>query len=132
MKYQFEFDSENRILLLRFGGRLTDELMSELYWAVKKYSAATDARAGIWDLSAVTEFAVSPEFIRGLVDRGPAMLDPTRRPRFFVAPAMVGFAISRLVEIAASDRNPLFKVVLSRNEALAALGVQSPRFEPLA
>jgi hypothetical protein len=131
MSFRFEFDAVNRILLLRFDGRLTEELFKELYWAVRRYSTATDASAGIWDLSNVTEFAVSPEFIRDLVNWGPAMPNADTRPRFFVAPAMVGLGISRLFEIAASDRNPLFKVVLSRNEALATLGVQSPHFEPL-
>jgi hypothetical protein len=106
--------------------------MTELYWAARKYSAATDAHAGIWDISEVTEFAVSPEFIRELAGREPAMRDATRRPRFLVAPAMVGLAVSRLYEIAVNDRNPLLKIVLSVDEAFAALGVQSPRFEPMA
>jgi|HubBroStandDraft_4_1064222.scaffolds.fasta_scaffold68354_4 hypothetical protein len=132
MSYGFQFDPENKILLLRFEGRLTDKWMTELYWAVRKYSAATDAHAGIWDISEVTEFAVSPEFIRELAGREPAMRDATRRPRFLVAPAMVGLAVSRLYEIAVNDRNPLLKIVLSVDEAFAALGVQSPRFEPMA
>jgi hypothetical protein len=59
------------------------------------------------------------------------MPDATKRPRFLVALAMVGLGISRLVEIAGEHENPLFRIVLSLNEALAALGVQSPRFEPL-
>lgn len=131
MGYRFDFDPVNKILLLRFEGRLTDELLRELYWAVRKYSTATDACAGIWDLSPITEFAVSPELIRDLATQEPAMPDATRRPRFLVAPAMVGLAVSRMFEIAAEHRNPLFKIVRSLDEALAALGVQSPHFEPL-
>jgi len=132
MPYRFEFDQKHRILLIRSDGRMTDELVSELYWLIKKYSIATDATAGIWDISAVTDFDVSPEMIRDLVDRGPAMPDPTRRPRFIVTPAMFGLALSHMVEIAGEHRNPLLKLVLSRDEALAAIGVPSPRFEPLA
>ncbi len=131
MTHQFAFDSANKILLLRVEGPLTDKLLTEFYWKVRRYSTATDARAGIWDLSAVTEFAVSPEFIRDLSNRDPAMPDATRRPRFLVAPTMVGSAISRLYEIAGEHRNPLLKIVLSLDEAFAALGVQSPHFEPL-
>ena len=131
MEYWFEFDPVNKILLLRVEGRVTDESFTEGYRAVRKYSTETNASAGIWDLSSVTDFAVSPEFIRRLVDWGPAMPDATRRPRFFVAPATVGHGISRLFEIAGEHENPLFRIVLSLNEALAALGVQSPHFEPL-
>jgi len=132
MKYQFEFDQENRILLLRFEGRLTDNLLPELYWAVRKYAIATDARAGIYDFSPVTQFDLSPEMMIELASREPAMPDPTRRPRLIVAPAMLGQGISRLIEFTIVDRNPLLKIVISLQDALAALGVQSPQFKPLA
>jgi hypothetical protein len=132
MEYRFEFDTVNKILLLRVEGRVTDDSLTEGYWAVRNYSTQTDARAGIWDLSSITDFAVSPEFIRDLANREPAMPDATRRPRFFVAPATVGLGLSRLFEIAVEHENPLFKIVLSVDEALAALGIQSPHFEPLA
>jgi hypothetical protein len=131
MGFHFEFDSVNKILLLRVEGRLTEELFAEGYRAIRTYSTATDAHAGIWDLSSVTEFALSPEFISQVASVGPAMPDPTRRPRFLVAPPTLGLSISRVVEIAEGYENPLFKIVLSVSEAFAALGVQSPHFEPL-
>jgi len=131
MGYQFQFDAENKILLLRFEGRLTDELAEELYWAVRTRSITTDARAGIWDFSPVTKFDVSPRMIFDLANREPAMPDATRRPRFIVAPTMLGHGVSRLIEFTTSDRNPLLKIVLSVDEAFAALGVQAPHFEPL-
>ena len=131
MRYQFSFDPENKILLLRVEGRVTDESFPEGYWAVRKYSTETDARAGIWDLTSVTDFALSPEFLRDLANREPAMPDATRRPRFFVAPATVGLSVSCLYEIAAGNTSPLLKIVFSVDEALAALGIQSPHFEAL-
>ena len=131
MTHQFAFDPANKILFLRIEKRLTDELARALYWEVRKLSTATDASAAIYDLSAVTDFAVSPEFIRDLVNRDPAMPDATRRPRCLVAPTMLGLAMSRLCEIVVENRNPLLKIVLSLNEAFAALGLQSPHFVPL-
>jgi hypothetical protein len=130
-RLRFEFDPVNKILLLRVEGRLTNESLKECYWAVRKYSTETNASAGIWDLSSVTEFAVSPEFLCDLAYREPAMPDATRRPRFFVAPVGFGLGISRLFEIAARPMNPLLKIVLSVDEALTDLAVQSPHFEPL-
>ena len=61
MGFRFEFDQVNKILLLRVEGRLTDELLAEYYAAIGKYSTATDARTGIWDLSSITEFAVTSD-----------------------------------------------------------------------
>lgn len=74
-RFRFELDPVNKILLLRVEGRLTNESLTECYWAVRKYSTETDASAGIWDFSSITEFAVSPELIYDLAYREPAMPD---------------------------------------------------------
>lgn len=131
MGHRFEFDAVKKILLLRFEGRFTEESALQMYHAIRAYSTATDAAAGIWDLSSVTEFAVSAEFLRHLATMDPAMPNATTRPRFIVVPATVGFGLARMFEIAQEDRNPLLKVVRTMDEALTALGVQSPEFKPL-
>jgi len=89
MGYRFEFDPVNKILLLRIEGPLTDEVLTKAYAAIRKHSIATDARAGIWDLSGVTEFPISSLRIRELANRenqpcrmrtnGPALLWPQAR-----------------------------------------------------
>jgi hypothetical protein len=131
MGFRFEFDPVDRILLLRLEGRLTDELLAECYEAVRRYSTATDALAGIWDLSSVTEFAVSSEFIRHLADQEPAMPDATRRPRIICVAGTIGFGLARMFQLMGEPTRPLLKVVHNLDEALTTLGIQSPRFEPL-
>ncbi len=130
MPYRFEFDPVNRILLVRIEGRLTEELARGLYGAIRKYSVATDARAGIWDFSFVTEVALSAEFIRHLASQEPAMPDATH-PRFMVASTAVAFGLSRMFQILGGSTRPLLKVVHSVDEALAELGAQSPQFKAL-
>jgi hypothetical protein len=125
--YQFQFDAKNKILLLRFEGRLTDELAVELYWAVRRCSITTDARAGIWDFSPVIEFEVTPEMIFDLANWEPAMTDATRRPRFIVAPTMLGHGVSRLIEFTTSDRNPLLKIALGRGVRSIQCSISAPR-----
>ncbi|MFZ0814726.1 MAG: hypothetical protein WAM78_04365, partial [Candidatus Sulfotelmatobacter sp.] len=71
MAFRFEFDSVNKILLARFEGQLTNESAAEYHDALGKNWRATDARAGIWDLSGVTDFAVSADFLRSLAQRKP-------------------------------------------------------------
>jgi hypothetical protein len=131
MAYRFEFDPVNKILLFRFEGRLTDESLAESYRAVRKYSTATDAGAGILDLSLVTEFEVSAEFVRQLANQEPAMADATRRPRVIVASGTVGFGLSRMFQQIGENTRPLLSVVRTLEEALEVLKVQSPKFEPL-
>ncbi|MGB8065654.1 MAG: hypothetical protein WCF26_27465 [Candidatus Sulfotelmatobacter sp.] len=131
MEYRFEFDAENKILLMRVEGRLTDESLAALYQEALARWAATDASAGISDYSSVTEWAVSAAFIRKLADYDPVETDPTRRPRIIVAPATVGFGLSRMFQIAGGARRPHLTVVRTLDEAFAALGVHSPHFKPL-
>ncbi len=131
MAFWFEFDPLNKILLGRFEGRLTDESAAEFYEAIRKYATLTDARSGIWDLSSVTEFAVSAEFIRRLGERDPAMPHADKRPRIIVAAATAGFGLMRMLQIVGEEKRPMLQVVHTLDEALAELGVQSPRFEPM-
>jgi hypothetical protein len=131
MGHRFEFDPLNKILLMRVEGRLTDESLAELYRTALKYWAATDASAAISDYSAVTEWAVSAELIRELANEEPVVTDPAARPRIVIAPTAVGFGLSRMFQIVGEAKRPLLNVVRTMNEALAALGIQSPHFEPL-
>lgn len=131
MAFRFEFDSTNKILRLRVEGRVTDELASQIYGAMREYATATDARAGICDMSLVSEFAMSAECVRRLASREPAMPDAFKRPRIVVVPDTVGFGLARMFQIMGETTRPLLQVVHTLGEALAILGVQSPHFELL-
>jgi len=130
MGFWFEFDPVNRVLLARIEGRLTDELLAETQGAIRARSIATDAKVGIFDFSSVTEFALSTAFLREIAKREPAMIDATRR-RFIVAPTAVAFGLSRMFQIMTESTRPLLEVVHTVDEALAAVGIQSARFELL-
>ncbi len=128
---QFEFDPVHKILLVRVEGRLTDELLAECYKAIRERSVATDASAGIFDFSFVTEWALSTALIQTLAREEPAMPDAAVRRRILVAPATVGFGLARMFQMMGESTRPLLSVVRTLSEALTALGAQSPHFEPL-
>jgi hypothetical protein len=129
MSFRFEFDPLNSILLMRFEGRLTEEALTQVYHEIRKYLVATESRAGIWDFSSVTEFAVSSKFIRHIATLEPATSDTTRR-RFIVV-QNTAFGLARMFASWGLPRNPLLRIVFTVEEALTTLGVQSPQFEPL-
>jgi hypothetical protein len=130
MGLRFEFDPVNKILLGRVDGRLTDELLSEAYELARKVAAATDASAGIWDTTAVTEFALTSEFVRSLASREPIIADP-KRPRIIVASKPHVFGLFRMFQLTGERTRPLLTIVHTLDEALAALGVEGLDFEPL-
>lgn len=129
--FRFEFDPRNKILLLRFEGRLTDESLSEIHRTARIHWAATGARAGIGDYTSATEFPLSAELVRTLARQGAPMPEPTEHPHFIVMPNTTGYGLARMYQIIGELRQPLVHVVRSLDEALAALGVQSSHFESL-
>jgi hypothetical protein len=131
MGFRFEFDSANRILLARVEGRLSDALLAECYEAIRKYSTSTDARTGIFEFSAVSEFAISTESIRRLARLEPAMPDATERIRIIAVSDTHGFGLARMFQLTGEPTRPMLQVVHTLEQALAAIGVRSPHFEPL-
>jgi|GEM_PF-535809 hypothetical protein len=131
MAYRFEFDPVNKILLARFEGQLTNESAEEYHNALGKNWRATDARAGIWDLTGVADFAVAADFLRNLAKRKPITPGLTDHPRFIVVPVTAGYGLMRMFQIAGESTRPLLHVVRTVDEALTALGAQSPHFEPV-
>jgi hypothetical protein len=131
MAFRFEFDHANRILLLRVEGQLSDELLAECYDEIRKRSVETDARMAIFDFSSVSKFPVSSDLVRQLARREPAMPDATNRIRIIAAENTTGFGLARMFQIVGEKDRPLLQVVRTLDDALVALGVQSPHFEPL-
>lgn len=129
--FRFEFDPVNKIPLLRFEGRLTDESVSEIHRTARIHWAATGARAGIADYSFVTEFALSAEVVRTLARYGAPMPEPAEHPLLIVMPNTTGYGLARMYQIVGDLTQPLVRVVRTLDEALEALGVQSPHFESL-
>jgi hypothetical protein len=131
MGHRFEFDPINKILLARFEGRLTNDAALKYHDALGRNWRATGALVGIWDLSAVTEFAASSDFLRSLAARKPITPGLVDHPRFIVAPVTAGYGLMRMFQIAGELSRPSLHVVRTVEEALAALGVKSARFEVL-
>jgi hypothetical protein len=122
-----EFDAANKILMFRLEGRVTEESTLELYDGIRKYIAATDARSVITDYSFAREFAISSGSIRHLASMKP----PTTRPRFLVLPQTYAYGLGRMYGILQEPSNAQLYVVRNTDEAFAALGVDSPHFEPV-
>lgn len=131
MAIRFDFDEVQRILLARVDGVLTEELLTDVYRAIHQHSVETDARAGIFDFTSVTEFQISAEFVRRLARSEPAMPDVQRKPSMVIAPEMLAFGLARMFQIMGEESRPLFSVVRTMEEALAVLRVKRTDFKPI-
>jgi hypothetical protein len=82
-------------------------------------------------LLGVTAFALSSELIRQPAQQEHCIPDPASRPRVMVDPTNLEFGLARMFQILGESARPLLSVVHTLDEALAALGIQFARFEPL-
>ena len=111
--------------------RITNELLGEAIRATAQYAIATDAYAAIADYSSAIQVEVSASFIRQIALQEPTMPRADQRGRIVVVTDDVGFGLARMFHMLGEPTRPLFLVVRTFDEALEALGVESPRFEPL-
>jgi len=129
MPYRFEFDAQNRILLVVVEGDVQANDLQTFIEDVRTRVNQLHPTAGITDFSAISTFNAAPETVRAAATLPAPYPDDT--PRFIVAPADYLFGIARMFELVANRPNAKLKVLRSREEALAMLGVQNPSFEKL-
>ena len=130
MSYHFEFDPRTKVLLGRFRGTVTDEMLSEFYNRVEEFVAHTKATSGITDFSGVRYFNASTGTVRRLAQGPPAIKSPFQH-RVIVAVTPHQFAMSRMFHILGEETRPGLKVVRSLEEAYAIVGIKDPVFEEI-
>ncbi len=130
MGSRYEFDKDHSVLLVYLDGRLSEASLGSLNRAGEKYWAATKPRAEIIDCSGVTEFAISSDRIRQLAQQQ-LKPDAANRHRVIIVPAVHAFGLARMYQIVAEQKRPLVTVVRTMDEALTALKITLPHFEPL-
>jgi hypothetical protein len=127
MAGRFEFDSQHKILLLVMEGDVGDDDIVSANDRIAQQVNHLHPRGGISDLSGISGFDVSSKAMRmAAAQRAPY---PEETAWFIVAAQDHIFGMARMYEMAGSRDN--LKVVRSRQEALAALGVEKPMFEPV-
>jgi hypothetical protein len=131
MPYSLYFDSENKIVLVAFEGRVTNELLTQFqHGDARRIVAAIDFRSTILDFSDVDSFEVTAETVRALAWEDPPDPDSSR-PRVMVAPEDHVFGLCRIYASHGEDTRPNLHVVRSMEHACAILSVAQPRFEPI-
>lgn len=107
-----------------------DEELKEYYLAAGKHVAQTDAASGITDFSAADSVDVSAKTIRELASLPPVMTEHSCI-RCVIAPSDKVFGLARMFELQGGPTRINLHVVRTMKEALAILGVQKPKFEPI-
>jgi hypothetical protein len=125
MHYMVDLDPTRRILRVTVGKVLTDELCREIHQTVKQLASRGGPYAGIFDLSNVEDYRVSPEIAAELVT-DPAI--PGERLCVLVAKQPVPHERVRMIELTRNWMGRQVELVESMDEAYRMLGVRPEDF----
>lgn len=127
MPSHFEFDFEHKILLLVLEGEVGNaEILASNSKTAEQVNRLQPSGI-IADVSGVTKADVSSEVI-GSTARRPGPHTP-EAALFIVAPQEHLFGMARMYEMVGSRTRPNLRIVRTREEALAGLGVPNAKFE---
>jgi hypothetical protein len=124
--YVIDLAPAHRVLRLTAGKTLTDAIVIEAYTTVARVASQGGPYAAIFDGSAVVDTTVSAHTVRSLAGKAPAV--PAGTLRVVVAPNLVVYGQSRMIELLRDGMGGQFQVVRSLKEAYAMLGVNHDSF----
>ena len=124
--YLIDLAPAQRVLRLTAGKTLTDAILIEAYTRVAQVASQGGPYAAIFDGSAVIDTTVSAHTVRSLAAKAPAV--PAGTLRVVVAPSLVVYGQSRMIELLRDGMGGLLQVVRSLDEAYAMLGVSHDSF----
>jgi ABC-type transporter Mla MlaB component len=128
MAYALLFDRKQKVLVARRTGALTEESLSAMRAAARRFVTREGACRAIVDLSAVGRADVSGRFIAAIAESGPII---AREMRMIVAPSPEVFGLSRMYELHQFSAADNTLVVHTLAEAHAALGLRTLELEPV-
>ena len=126
MDYSIDLDPEHRVIRLTIKAIVTEELAEDCYKSLSFIASRGGPYAAIFDLSGVTGTTLSPDAVRGLAGRAPAV--PAGRPRVIVADEPWIFGLARMFQICRDSLGEQFHVVRSLEEAYEMVGVRPEDF----
>lgn len=123
------FDNEKQILLVRFEGVVTDDVLLERYAEVRRYFAEHGSCGNISDFTHVSAFQVTSNAIRFLATNAP--LVPETFVRVLVAPQDEVYGLSRMFAMMGSEMGNRVDIVRDIHEAFRLAGVDGTGFRPV-
>jgi hypothetical protein len=121
-------DKSRRILLIRFTGVVTDDVLLSGFQSVREWIAIHGDTSSITDFSEIESFEVTAAAVRQLAE-GPPLV-PDGYMRIVVAPQDEAFGMARMFEMLGSESRDRVYVVRTHIEAAQIVGVEQLEFPP--
>ncbi len=123
------FDELHRVILIKFAGTLTDEVLLSHFKLVREWLTVHGHHSNITDFSDVTSFEVTAQAVSQLAAGAP--LVPDDYLRVVIAPQDEVFGMVRMFEMLGSGTRDRVHIVRTVAEAYELTGIESPGFRPV-
>ncbi len=127
MPVLLQYERRRHILLIRFEGVVTDEVLLEGYRRVRRWFDLHGLCGNISEFTAVTDFNITGSSIRFLASNSP--LVPEGFVRIIVAPRDDVYGMARMFEMQGSAMGNRVDIVRDFQDALKLAGLDQPEFE---
>ena len=128
MAFTLLFDAGNKVLLARFDGTVTADVMRAMVAAARRFAEREGQHPAIADFSAVEHFEIDADSIRQFAQARPVMAG---HKRVLVAPSDAIFGSLRMFEMHQSAVGDEPVVVRSLQRAYEILEIRDPDFQPI-
>jgi hypothetical protein len=125
-----DFDELHQVLLIRFAGRVTDEVLLSHFQRVRGWLTAHEPCSNITDFSDVTSFEVTAQAVSQLAAGAPLVSNDFLR--VVIAPQDEVFGMVRMFEMLGSSTRDQVHIVRTISEAYEITGIDSPGFRPVS
>lgn len=122
-------DDVSQVLLIRFEGVITDDVLLDHYKTVRNWIAAHGYYSQISDFSGITSLQVTARAINHLAASAP--LVPDNYLRIVVAPQDNVFGMARMFEMLGSPTRSNVHIFRTIAEAYCLAGIEAPDFHPI-
>jgi hypothetical protein len=126
VSHRIEFELKHRIVLLSFGGTVTEQSLRSGFSDAINFVRENGMEGAILDFSAVEHFHVSMDFVRNYVNTREIVAPD--KPRISVAPQPVIYGMHRAFSVYAESSGVFPEVVRTMAEAYQFLKLDSPLF----
>ena len=127
MSFLLQYERRHHILLIRFEGVVTDEILLEGYHRVRRWFDTHGRCGNISDFTAVTDFKITGSSIRFLASNSP--LVPGDLVRIIVAPRDDVYGMARMFEMQGAAMGNRVDIVRNLPDALKLASLDQPDFE---
>lgn len=124
MPLRFEYDLEQRLLMISINGELYDSELLQMFATAGKWAEKYNLQRAILDGTGIAGFSVTPETVKALAEQAPML--PARSDRCIVVNQDYLYGMARMYQMLGGETRERLRIVRTLPEAYDYLKLRAP------